>query len=72
MLYFNIINIHIITFKKLLEKSIHHKFYLIYYLIKTYTYKHLIKVLFTCELHQQLLFVYFMPLAKTKSRRVYS
>jgi hypothetical protein len=41
VLFFDIINIHIITLGSSLEKFIHHDFYLIYFTIKTYTFKHL-------------------------------
>jgi hypothetical protein len=41
VLFFDIINIYIITLGSSLEEFIHHDFYLIYFTIKTYTFKHL-------------------------------
>jgi hypothetical protein len=56
VLFFDIINIHIITLGSSLEEFIHHDFYLIYFTIKTYTFKHLGgSVLFECGIN----FFYF-------------
>jgi hypothetical protein len=41
MLFFDIINIHLITLESLLESFFHLVSYLIYCIIKIHTYKHL-------------------------------